>query len=34
VQGKASGKARVSVTAKSCTVGIVFPWGQGSYHIQ
>lgn len=34
VQGKTSGKSRFTVTAKSCTVGIDFPWGQGSYHIQ
>lgn len=34
VRGKVSGKARFTVTAKSCTVGIEFPWGQGSYHLQ
>lgn len=31
VKGKRSGKARVSVTAKSCKIGIEFPWGEGSY---
>lgn len=34
VKGKRSGKAAVLVTAKSCKVGIIFPWGEGSYQLQ
>jgi hypothetical protein len=34
VKGKSSGKARFDVTAKSCKIGIEFPWGDGSYQYQ
>lgn len=34
VKGKNSGKARFNVTASSCKIGVEFPWGEGSYHIQ
>jgi len=34
VKGKRSGKARFYVTAKSCKIGIEFPWGEGSYQYQ
>lgn len=34
VKGKRSGNARFGVTAKSCKVGIEFPWGEGSYKLQ
>ncbi|MFY9912000.1 MAG: hypothetical protein WAK56_19305 [Candidatus Sulfotelmatobacter sp.] len=34
VKGKRSGKARFYISAKSCQVGIEFPWGEGSYHYQ
>jgi hypothetical protein len=34
VKGKKSGKARFVVSAKSCRIGIEFPWGAGSYHYQ
>lgn len=34
VQGKPSGTARFEVSAKSCKVGLEFPWGKGSYKIQ
>lgn len=34
VKGKGSGKARFDVTAKSCKIGIEFPWGEGSYQYQ
>jgi hypothetical protein len=34
VKGQASGKARFDVTATSCKIGVEFPWGEGSYHIQ
>ena len=34
VKGKRSGKARFFVTAKSCKIGIEFPWGEGSYQYQ
>lgn len=34
VKGKRSGKARFVVSAKSCTIGIDFPWGEGSYQYQ
>jgi hypothetical protein len=34
VKGKRSGKARFVVTAKSCKIGIEFPWGDGSYQYQ
>jgi len=34
VKGKRSGKAQFVVTAKSCKIGIEFPWGEGSYQYQ
>ncbi len=34
VKGKRSGKARFVVSAKSCKIGIEFPWGEGSYQYQ
>jgi hypothetical protein len=34
VKGKRFGKARFFVTAKSCKIGIEFPWGEGSYQYQ
>jgi hypothetical protein len=34
VKGKKSGTARFVVTAKSCKIGIEFPWGEGSYQYQ
>src|SRR5215471_2644356 len=34
VKGKQSGKTKVNISAKSCRVGVEFPWGQSSYHIQ
>lgn len=34
VKGKRSGKARLFVSAKSCKIGIDFPWGDGSYQYQ
>ena len=34
VQGKRSGKARFTVSGKSCKIGIEFPWGEGSYQYQ
>lgn len=34
VKGKRSGKAGFFVTAKSCKIGIEFPWGEGSYQYQ
>ena len=34
VKGKRSGKARFTVTGKSCNIGIDFPWGEGSYQYQ
>jgi len=34
VKGQRSGKARFYVTAKSCKIGIEFPWGVGSYQYQ
>ena len=34
VKGKQSGKARFVVNAKSCKIGIEFPWGEGSYQYQ
>jgi hypothetical protein len=34
VKGEHSGKTQFSVTAKSCKIGIEFPWGDGSYHVQ
>lgn len=34
VKGERSGKARFVVTAKSCKIGIEFPWGEGSYQYQ
>lgn len=34
VKGKQSGKTRFSISAKSCRVGVEFPWGQSSYRIQ
>lgn len=33
-KGQSSGKFQLTVTAKSCTVGLEVPWGQGSYVIQ
>jgi hypothetical protein len=34
VTGKRSGTTRFSVTAKSCQIGVEFPWGESSYSIQ
>jgi len=34
VKGKKTGKARFLVTAKSCKIGVEFPWGEGSYQYQ
>jgi hypothetical protein len=34
VKGKPSGKTRFNISAKSCRVGVEFPWGQSSYQIQ
>jgi hypothetical protein len=34
VKGKRSGRVRFNVTAKSCRVGVEFPWGEGSYQLQ
>jgi hypothetical protein len=34
VKGKRSGKARLYVTAKSCKIGVEFPWGEGSFRYQ
>jgi hypothetical protein len=34
VKGRRSGKARFSITAKCCKVGIEFPWGEGSHQYQ
>ena len=34
VAGKRSGKAQFSLTAKSCKIGVAFPWGDGSYLYQ
>jgi hypothetical protein len=34
VKGQRSGKAQFYVTAKSCKIGIEFPWGEGSYKYQ
>ena len=34
VKGKRSGKARFAVAAKSCKIGISFPWGEGSQQYQ
>ena len=34
VLGKRSGIARFHVTAKSCQIGVEFPWGESSYKIQ
>jgi len=34
VKGKQSVKTKVDISAKSCRVGVEFPWGQSSYHIQ
>lgn len=34
VKGQTSGKARFNVIATSCKIGVEFPWGDGSYHIQ
>lgn len=34
VKGQASGKLRFSATAKSCSVALEMPWGDGSYVIQ
>lgn len=34
VKGRRSGKARFSVSAKSCSVAIELPWGEGSYELQ
>jgi hypothetical protein len=34
VKGQQSGKLKVAVTAKACSVDVEVPWGQGSYAIQ
>jgi hypothetical protein len=34
VKGKRSGRARFSITAKSCNIAIELPWGEGSYDLQ
>jgi hypothetical protein len=34
VKGKRAGKTRFSITAKSCRIGVEFPWGEFSYSIQ
>jgi len=34
VKGKRSGMTRFSITAKSCKVGVEFPWGESSYKVQ
>lgn len=34
VKGKRSGRARFGVSAKSCSVAIELPWGEGSYELQ
>jgi hypothetical protein len=34
VKGKKAGKAHFTLTAKSCRIGIEFPWGEGSYTYQ
>jgi len=34
VKGKRSGKVRFHVSARSCKIGIEFPWGEGSYQYQ
>jgi hypothetical protein len=34
VKGKRTGLTRFNVTAKSCTIGVEFPWGESSYKIQ
>jgi len=34
VKGNKAGKTHYDVTAKSCQIGIEFPWGEGSYQYQ
>lgn len=34
VKGQSSGKFHFNLTAKSCTIGLEMPWGEGSYIIQ
>lgn len=34
VKGQAFGKLQFTATAKSCTLGLEVPWGQGSYLVQ
>lgn len=34
VKGKRSGITRWDVAAKSCSIGVEFPWGESSYKIQ
>lgn len=34
VKGKKAGEAHYHVNAKSCQIGIKFPWGEGSYQYQ
>jgi len=34
VKGQSSGKLRFDMKAKSCSVGLEVPWGQGSYVVQ
>jgi len=34
IKGQESGKASATVTSSKCSVGVQFPWGEGSYKIQ
>lgn len=34
VKGKRSGRVQFDLNAKSCTIGIELPWGEGSYKLQ
>src|SRR5215469_674127 len=34
VKGKRAGMTRFHITAKSCRVGVEFPWGESSYKVQ
>jgi hypothetical protein len=34
VLGKRSGVTRFNISAKSCTIGVEFPWGESSYKLQ
>jgi hypothetical protein len=34
VKGKRAGKVQFSVAAKSCTITVELPWGEGSYQLQ